>query len=581
MNTRRPISDLGAGAAISLAFLLLAPTLTHGGLNVELQAPDDLVTKLRKSIFIETSNLRERENEQCSSLDGPNCLVTMFGAGAMPSTLDGADMGVVPERLLQGLGVDALEFVTPEYSVIELFRRQAELREGRQSIALGSASVAAPSSFERPAAEHGVLHFGGLSSDRRVPLAFSRGLPGNVVATWDGRWIVKEGQEYPEEAELLPSPYFLAPVDSDKKEEAPAIMATGLSGAVAGTIGEPSAAQLAGSVGYVRFSRPVVVRSILARWNSAASSASPAVVGGRLGLRTAWTSHLDPARLQSARGWYDICGDPLRQVDEIAFLAATGLEVGAMEISVHGGGDGDEERVVLLLQPLPLANGHPITKGETHAGPGPQVELRAERLSAASAPYVMSLQEALDQNLVLASAPEDLGTDVRAPSRSVPGLLTTRSHVATFDLSSIRWVALAGWQRETFEHRAIGTAVSMLAVGLATSLRGEAAASTPGGLLASAAETLVKELVESPTTRLPKDLHRLLQRERADITEALQSWVIDGDMRDNMQESVWRSGTLATLEQSGSDASFSRYDKAKRSQTKLDILAAAFLHLRR
>jgi len=109
------------------------------------------------------------------------------------------------------------------------------------------------------------------------------------------------------------------------------------------------AAKISSSVGYLTFSKPVVVRSILARWRAPPASGPPAVVGGRLGLQTAWTTHLDPARLRRAQGWIDIGGNPFRPVDELVFLATSGLEVGAVEVAAH---EGDEERTVLLLTPV-------------------------------------------------------------------------------------------------------------------------------------------------------------------------------------------------------------------------------------
>ncbi|CAE8593245.1 unnamed protein product, partial [Polarella glacialis] len=76
-------------------------------------------------------------------------------------------------------------------------------------------------------------------------------------------------------------------------------------------------AELAGSLCYLRFSRPVAVRSLFVRWQPA-EGAPPALIGGRLGLEGVWTSHLDPLILKKGRsnGWFDVGGGPLHLVDE-------------------------------------------------------------------------------------------------------------------------------------------------------------------------------------------------------------------------------------------------------------------------
>lgn len=116
---------------------------------------------------------------------------------------------------------------------------------------------------------------------------------------------------------------------------------------------------MAGSLGYLRFSQPVSVRSLFVQW-PAEANAPKALVAGRLGLKSIWNSyshpfclpswlqrgHLDPKQLDS--GWVDIAGDPLAQVDafrpqasgtwmladqELVFMAAKGLQVGGLQIA--------------------------------------------------------------------------------------------------------------------------------------------------------------------------------------------------------------------------------------------------------
>lgn len=44
----------------------------------------------------------------------------------------------------------------------------------------------------QPSWRSGILHFAGALLDRKLPLTFSNGLPNDVVATWDGRWIARD-----------------------------------------------------------------------------------------------------------------------------------------------------------------------------------------------------------------------------------------------------------------------------------------------------------------------------------------------------------------------------------------------------
>mmetsp|Transcript_105993 Transcript_105993/g.216155 ORF Transcript_105993/g.216155 Transcript_105993/m.216155 type:complete len:373 (+) Transcript_105993:511-1629(+) len=302
-------------------------------------------------------------------------------------------------------------------------------------------------------------------------------------------------------------------------------------------------AELVGSLGYLRFSQPVLVRSIFARWQPP-EGAPLAVVGGRLGLQGVWTTHLDPAKLHGGQGWLNIAGGPLQPVDEVAFLATRGLELGAIEVVAHRGWGEDEERSVLLLEPAAGILGH------EQGSEGPKFVLKMERFSAAAAPYVVSLQEAVERNLRLLPAPLPEATG-QSPSGHVPGLLTARSPPLEPDEANATWAAAVAENQAMFDHQS-----------LAHLLHG---ARLPG----PEGEALVQVLsAESPA--LPPDLQRDLPRQRAEIIEALLGWAGSGG--------GWHRRTPSSLPRTGSEDAFLRYVTAKRWQTKLDLLTAGLLH---
>ncbi|CAE7458208.1 unnamed protein product [Symbiodinium natans] len=369
--------------------------------TVGAQHTEELLHKLRSSLFVETSFLEERPADaKCSSLDGPRCLLAL--SAGLP--LDGP--GVIPERILHDLGVDGpgVDFTTPEYMILEAHVRQASLVQelSQEPALLSGLDARAFLAHGRNATATGLLHFTGAQLDRRLPVTFSQGLPSNVVATFDGRWIARDCHSAGRAVAGLPQSV------SDGALALPGVdvpIAAGLPNSEAVAEQQLSvSAELGGSIGYLRFSRPVSVRSLFARW-APPVGAPKALIGGRLGLQLVWTSHLDPERLQNERAWVDMGGGALDQVDELVFVAAQGLHVGAIGIASMGEVDlatSEEARTVMMLRP--------VTEAED--GQPPQFTLTMQRLRSDAAPFVASLQEVVDLNLRLR---------VSAPARALGG----------------------------------------------------------------------------------------------------------------------------------------------------------------
>lgn len=560
---------------LALATLELRPCLS--ALNIGEFAGEDLVARLRRSIFVETAYLEERHDEPCSSLDGPTCLAELFasgGAGARTAAVRAAaahaNFGVIPERLLRDLGVldSDVAFVTPEYDILEVFRRQHEAMAEQEALPLLAGDEALATLRDaRAGVERGILHFANLRPDSRVPLTFSRNLPSGIVATWDGKWLVRDCSATFVRGRLAGgTEVTLAlppPAQSGEDPHAPALPALWQPPAPAGAVVSGNVAstgstvvsvvaELTNSVGYLRFSKPVVLHSLFARWRPPAG-APPAVVGGRLGLQGVWTTHLDPKKLRDVPGWVDISGDSLQPVDEVAFVATKGLEIGALEVVAHAGED--EERSVLLL--VPMASSADGAKGEA----APKFTLKAQRINGAAAPYIASLQEVIDRNLRLRALPPPRAAG-QPRGAHVPGLLASGSAPLQLDKDNITWAAVAATNQAIFEHRTLTSLI------LGAPIPGIAVPSTttPSGFQTGLASLL------DPDGALPADLRKLLPAERSAILEALRGWLGGGG--------GWHRSTPSTLPQNGSEEAMLRYTTAKRWQTKLDMLTAVLLHQR-
>lgn len=533
-------------AAAAVFLTLTRPSLA--ALNVGMNEPDAMVTKLRQSIFIETSYLEEQPPRQgCSSLDGPACLqARLFGDSVAKSALGG--FGVVPDGLLHDLGVQTtgLNFVTPEYSTLEAFRLRSqavnkeELFEGTEA-----ANMLVDA---RAGAVRGVLHFSGMEQDKTLPLSFSRGLPRGVVATWDGKWGLRGSSKSGSPAVSMSSLALPAP---SRPEDDFALTIGGREVAPAQKQEEDlfvtAVAHLGGSVGYLRFSRPVVVRSLVARWRPG-KSAPAALVGGRLGLEGVWATHVDPQKLRDA-GWVDLVGGPLQPVDEVVFMAMKGLEIGAVEVvaaSPQDFSDFEEEpRPVLLLAPEPLVkveNEDPLAPP-----PLPQFSLKVKKLSAAAAPFVMSLEEVVERNLRIRGSP-NRGVQRATSNPPAPGLMTLEAPLSKVNLTfALQAIA----NQAVFEHRGL---VDLDSSGKKV-----------------VAEALLGQLRQRPK-QLPLDLRKELKKENLDVAEAFQVWLSGGG--------GWHRRTPTSLPRNGGEDAIQRYSVAKRWQTKLDLLTCAFLYLR-
>lgn len=524
-----------AKAMLCIAFVMMCAMVARAALNVGTHAPEEMVTKLRRSIFIETAYLEERpmERPRCSSLDGPRCLAALIGKlNDLPSpfSLDGP--GVLPDRLLYDLGVsgaEGVEFVTPEYDVLEGLRR---LHAGAASlIGLPLAGPVEEGLLRevRTHAGHGLLHFAGSVPDWRLPLSFSQGLPDGIVASWDGRWLVKD---------CLPSrigspDLFLAlpsPEDQNSAVKAPGLVTGTAQPQPDGEI-VSAVVELRDSLGYLRFSRPVIVRALFGRWRPAGDAPS-AIVGGRLGLRSVWATHLDPKKFTEGRGWADLSGGPLQPVDEIVFVAMPGLEIAAVEVvSVPESAevDGMEDRMALFLAPVP---------GDSDK---PRFTLNVQKLAASAAPYVTSLQEAMERNLRLRSS--------RVPSLLPPDSSASSGLPLTTSSQNDTWALEAASNEALFQHVALNT----------ISARGQEG------------KALLSALLAAPPVMMPQDLQRELARFREEVVEAVWAW---------SRGKAWRHKTPTSLPRQGSDEAVQRYATAKKWQTKLDLLTAALVYMR-
>mgnify|MGYP002803398236 FL=1 len=473
----------------------------------------DRIKDLRSSIFVETAFLEERPADiSCSSLDGPSCLNAMLTEGHV---LDGP--GVIPERLLHDLGEGPGEFATPEYWSLESLLGSHPIHnvaplltgeEARDYFANGRNNTST-----------GILHFAGALLDRKLPLTFSNGLPNDVVATWDGRWIARDCS-FAGKPASLPAPGELALTPSSR------------------AVGQPGqlsiSVELAGSLGYLRFSHPVSVRSLFVHW-TVDPNAPRALVAGRLGLESVWSSHLDPQQLDFAKGWIDVSGDPLAQVDELVFMAAKGLQIGAIQIATVDGIE-DQERTVLLLRP--------VSQDEEETTP--RFVPLLQKLRADATPFIASIQEVVDNNLRLrlSTPPRALGGP---RGETVPGLLSSQTlvHEEKLTEESLKFRLAASQNAELFAHGFL----SDVAVDARDMLAGFA--SVPAGVL-------------------PEDLRRQLSMEAPDLAQTIQQHVRAGG---------WKRSTPLRLPNEGSDEAVQKYMTAKRQQISFDLVSAALMYI--
>jgi hypothetical protein len=505
---------------------------------------------MRRSIFIETKYLEERQIEKCSSLDGPSCLMFMESAHGKTqyqpsSAIDGP--GVLPERLLHDLGVvdGDLNFTTPD-----LLSFQYALSETRKSLALkaspkllaGSSDIAKfRGAHKEP--EHGILHFAGLGLDSRVPLTFSQGMPHPVVATWDGKWMARSCHSNSERLQLNMD-------NSASSSHVPALASTtvdnvgGEGNHIVSTV-----AQLAGSLGYLRFSQPIIIRSLYARWQPNVK-AVPAVIGGRLGLKDVWTSHMNPEQIRQSPGWQSFGAEVLQPVDEIVFLAASGLEIGAIDFMAFGSNGLDlTERSAIVLAPSNLET----TWDQADVDDGrPKFQMKVEPVTPLVAPFIMPLQEAIDRNLLF-----------RLPKSSKH---ERKDHAEATNLEvmkkNIVWKLVSETNQEMFDHSYITKlwttipAASLPARGADRSMQAKV-------------DTFARTFTQS-SSNLPSDVRKDLSREREGILKALVGFLEAGGS--------WSAITKRIHAFQDSVEEPAKHMTAKRWQASLDLLTAAFLH---
>jgi hypothetical protein len=369
--------------------------------------------------------------------------------------------------------------------------------------------------------------------DTRLFAQFSRGLPEKTVASWEGRWLVRDFDNcIGSEDAMLRMPRF--PAISSPAEVLPhAPLGQGMQEAAKMSVS--MVAQLQSSVGYIHFSRPVILRSLLARWSPRyGSNQPPAIIAGRLGLDNSWTTHLDPTR--GTKQWIDVTGNSLATVDEVVFVAAAGLEIGALEVSTHSGTGNYESRTVLMLSPT--------QQSENVTQP---FRLHPQNLSPASMTYVSSLQEISEKDLQLALAGSGGQKDI-ASAAMIPGRSPTLGRE-----DDPAWRKTVKAHSSVFEQRHLPRALH--------SVSGIAGSSPVEHMLSDAFQGKLK---------LPKDLLVSLSEHTDEILGAAVAWV-DGGRKG-------RSSAPSFLPRDGSEGMIWRYVSAKTDQKHLDVLTTAFLY---
>jgi hypothetical protein len=254
----------------------------------------------------------------------------------------------------------------------------------------------------------------------------------------------------------------------------------------------------------------------------------------------------------------------LLPVDELVFAAIPGLEVGALWIASHGGDDGDlvgeeSNRTAMLLSPVPGSNQvADAAEGGAAGASTPTLALQLRQLAPAAAPFVVSLQEAMERNLQLQLEPSHWAPPhSHGAAANHPGLVTTVSSLSNPG-SLTPAVAL---KQEMLEHRLLS---SMLGTPAAVGRPSQTSAA------AASARTLVEAFSHS-SVPLPADLRRELTRDRVAVIEALQVWLRHGG---------WHHRAPLSLPATGTEEALRRYVEAKRQQTRLDLMTVAFLYAR-
>lgn len=627
---------------IVLVFGLCFVRCSHAALSAHASDPaEELLLNLRHSIFVERRHTRKPPTAKCSSLGGPACFALGHRGGLGRSGLG----GVIPEQLLADLAgrTDAMEFVTPTYEEIEFVHKAMRKKDNAASntsqASEGEHRVPRfPLHEARANGEVGYLHFGGAETQHgsSLPAQFSRGLPASTVASWDGTWLVRpcsdcspvKGADNVNTA-ALPAPSWLAlPSPGTSEVQQQQAMQPRSEEAFITTV-----AQIQSTVSYIRFSQPVVVRSLWARWRPDAAAQKkpktskkskgatlqqkqpPAMIAGRLGISRSWVTQMDPKRATGR--WVDIGGGPLSAVDELVFVAAAGLEVGFIEAAatrdlprVDGagadagpGGTWETNRKVLVLTPTPEG----VRPGASPFTVTPQV------LSAASAPFVMTLQDVIEQDLDLVAKPEggqDLGPGVFTSSRRHQpqafllegggrGEAELKSEfVEDYDeeeakahaaAKAMETAAEAAWQAEAAANEQALDHASVSDMLVAPNKRNNAQL---GALLSAFQGRTFQDAHDDDddeedirdesflaielrralrkNSGVPADLRKQLKRRKSSILDSASRWV---------RSSAKRRSTEAPLPGDDAEAAWQDDAVAKSYMCDLDILAAAMLYM--
>lgn len=591
-------SSSGLYAVMALLLSSFAST-ANAALNLETDSVEDHIVRLRRQIFVEKKYLREPQRKECSSLGGPSCFGLPERSESTQTILD----GVLPERLFQDLHgrINLTELITPSFDEIEFLRRQITGQNmtmgltngGDDKLSFGAA---------RTKTEVGFLHFGDLDLQPKTRLftQFSRGLPAATIANWEGKWLIRDcSKEEGASAPVLPTPDWLAlpppPADAlvTVQSATPTMQSEGSK-----TI--TTTAQIQSAVSYIRFSRPVVVRSLFARWNpfpkqkkskALQTQPPPAIISGRLGLDRTWTTQLDPKR--ATGHWVDIGGGPLSAVDEVVFIAAVGLEVGFLEVVAHGDTSEYESRTVLMLTPTPKDKTQTDDPaGDVHGRQKAPFTIHAQALSPASAAFVASLQEVVDNDLDLVAEPAGDLMSSQRNSAPVAGVISSSQPAQQLTLDSnmadVAWQMQAAQNEQMLDHATLPFLMKRSTNSPQEQqqqlLQSLGFQGKPLGLQMKADSDDEDEYEDSPMDRmmkegarknagLPEDLRLTMKKRKNDIVKAANAWVQDGG--------AWRSNLTTILPQFSDEDAVKKYVTAKFWQIDLDHLTAAMLYLGR
>lgn len=253
------------GVAVSISLLASLPH-AHAALSIS-SGYETFLTQIRNRIVCAEDDVQEVLAQTCDSMkDGPFCrALPELGVGQprhQPFTLD----SIVPQHLFgdprasmerapgkAGAGSDAAQTEQATKQATAVLNRFLEHFSKIKEV-----------SWPRSATTEGRLDLRRLAMGGKLamPRSYSRGLPNQVYATWEGPWQVE--------------PAVSPPIDT-------------LSMKRTRRSRRPRAAvRLNGAIGSVRFNRPVVIRSLQMMPTSLSGAGAELWVRGRLGGAEVW-----------------------------------------------------------------------------------------------------------------------------------------------------------------------------------------------------------------------------------------------------------------------------------------------------